>query len=120
MSSGMPWPGVVLACPERAALADSYSKLTGRPIIHDDSDWVTIASDEDAEAVVPACSGLMPSDLARPGVVLANPPRLWRSQPGDGCGATIALAATRFDLQPEPDSFRVLADPAGHVLCLCL
>jgi hypothetical protein len=32
----------------------------------------------------------------------------------------VALGATKFAHQPAPDSFRVLADPVGHVFCLCI
>ena len=29
------------------------------------------------------------------------------------------LGAKKFDTQPNPKNFRVMADPAGHVFCLC-
>jgi hypothetical protein len=30
------------------------------------------------------------------------------------------MGAMKFDRQPAPDKFRVLADPAGHPFCLCV
>jgi hypothetical protein len=33
--------------------------------------------------------------------------------------AVLALGATKFEHQPNPDTSRVFADPAGHVFCLC-
>jgi hypothetical protein len=38
----------------------------------------------------------------------------------DSEAAAVALGARKFDEQPEPEWFRVLADPSGHVFCLCL
>jgi hypothetical protein len=31
----------------------------------------------------------------------------------------LSLGARKFDHQPEPDDFRVFADPVGHPFCLC-
>jgi hypothetical protein len=122
MGSGMGWPGVVLDCPDPAALADFYSKLTGWPIVHADPDWVIIASDQDAE---PKLSFQRAPGYRRP--IWPDPASSMQIHLDFGVAnldsaeaAAIALGATRFDSQPEPDSFRVLADPAGHVLCLCL
>jgi hypothetical protein len=32
----------------------------------------------------------------------------------------LQLGATKFQVQPDPDAFVVMADPVGHVFCLCL
>jgi hypothetical protein len=32
----------------------------------------------------------------------------------------LELGATRFNTQPDPEHFRVFADPAGHPFCLCV
>ena len=37
-----------------------------------------------------------------------------------GEAAVIAIGARKTDVQPEPDSFRVFLDPAGHPFCLVL
>jgi hypothetical protein len=37
-----------------------------------------------------------------------------------GEAAILALGAIKAEVQPEPDSFRVYLDPAGHPFCLVL
>ena len=32
----------------------------------------------------------------------------------------VERGATKADVQPEPDAFRVFVDPAGHPFCLVL
>ncbi len=34
-------------------------------------------------------------------------------------GWPIVFASPGFEHQPSPDTYRVFADPAGHVFCLC-
>jgi hypothetical protein len=34
--------------------------------------------------------------------------------------AVLRLGATKAAVQPRPDSFRVMIDPAGHPFCLVL
>ncbi|GGB15353.1 glyoxalase [Flexivirga endophytica] len=35
-------------------------------------------------------------------------------------GQTLELGATKHEVQPNPSSFRVFLDPAGHPFCLCI
>jgi predicted enzyme related to lactoylglutathione lyase len=122
MASGMGWLGVVLDCPDPAALGEFYSKLTGWPIVHADADWVTLANTKDAQ---PKLSFQRAPDHRPP--TWPDPASSMQIHIDFGVdnldtaeAAAIALGAKKFDVQPEPESFRVLADPTGHVFCLCV
>lgn len=114
--------GVVLECPDLEALATFYSQLTGWPIVSKDVDWWSIGADPDAR---PRLSFQLAPDY--------QPPR-W-PDPGSSMQfhldftvddldtaeqAALALGATKYDVQPSPESFRVFADPIGHPFCLCV
>ena len=92
--------------------------------MHADADWVSIAEAPDAE---PRLSFQRAPDHHPPSWPDPASSMQVHLDFGAGAGnldtaelAAIALGATVFEAQPEPESFRVLADPAGHVFCLCL
>ena len=107
-------------CPDPLALAGFYGAITGWEIERDSGDWVQLRSDGGATLAFQ----LAPDH---------QPPR-WPSadEPQQahvdfdvddldvGEAAIIALGAIKADVQPEPDSFRVYLDPAGHPFCLVL
>jgi predicted enzyme related to lactoylglutathione lyase len=112
---------VVLECPDPAALADFYSRLLGWPVVHSDPEWVTVRpSPED---------GMRLSFQRAPGYrapVWPDPASSMQFH----LDVTVEdldraeeqaqkLGATKMAHQPEPDDFRVYADPVGHVFCLC-
>jgi predicted enzyme related to lactoylglutathione lyase len=112
---------VVLDCPDPAALADFYSELLGWPVVRDEPDWVTVRAEKDEgmrlsfqrapgyKAPIwpdPASSMQFHLDVTVPDLDVAEA----RAQ---------ALGAVKMTHQPEPDDFRVYADPVGHIFCLC-
>ncbi len=112
---------VVLECPDPAALADFYGRLLGWPLVRDESDWATLrptpeegmrlsfqrAPDYRAP-VWPDPASSMQYHLD---VTVADLDR--------GEEEALKLGATKMAHQPEPDDFRVFADPVGHLFCLC-
>jgi hypothetical protein len=114
--------GVVLECPDPRQLATFYSQITGWPIFATDVDWWSIAENDTARPRLcfqlapgyqpphwpdPASSMQFHLDFAVDDLDVAEK-------------AALALGATKFDEQPDPGSFRVLADPIGHPFCLCV
>jgi catechol 2,3-dioxygenase-like lactoylglutathione lyase family enzyme len=107
-------------CPDPQALAQFYAGITGWEVERDNGDWVQLRSDGGATLAFQ----LAPD----------NQPPQWPSddQPQQahvdfdvddldvGEAAILALGARKADVQPEPDSFRVYLDPAGHPFCLVL
>ena len=113
---------VVLDCPDPQALARFYTQLTGWQVTHSDDEWCSIG----------------PTDGARPRLSFQRAPGyrppVW-PDPGSSMQfhldfkvddldtaerGAIELGASKFDEQPSPTNFRVLADPVGHPFCLCL
>jgi catechol 2,3-dioxygenase-like lactoylglutathione lyase family enzyme len=109
-----------LDCADPEALAEFYGGVTGWPIGDRDVDWVELDS------------GGGPT-LAFQHVPDHQPPT-WPEPPGaqqlhldflvadleEGERAVLELGARRADVQPDPGSFRVYLDPAGHPFCLVL
>ena len=104
-------------------LAQFYSTITGWQVAGDDGDddeWVQLRSD-------------MGATLAFQRALDHQPP-VWPSadRPQQahldfdvddldaGERAVIAIGARKTELQPQPESFRVFLDPAGHPFCLVL
>jgi predicted enzyme related to lactoylglutathione lyase len=112
---------VVLECPEPAALADFYSRLLGWPVVRAEPDWATVRPGEDEgmrlsfqqapdyRAPVwpdPASSMQFHLDVTVDDLDRAEE-------------EAVKIGATKMAHQPEPDDFRVFADPVGHLFCLC-
>lgn len=110
------WHGLVLDCPDPAALAAFYQELLGMIRVQDGDDFVVIGDAPD-----------------RPGVAFARVPGLRAPAWPDGDPPqqmhfdvrvadldvaqeqVLALGATRLK---GGERFRVFADPAGHPFCL--
>lgn len=111
------YPGIVIDCPEPAALATFYAAIL---------DWTVDASDDWAE--IRADYGQL---ISFQHVTDYTPPR-WPGQEvpqqmhldlnvedlDSAEAAVLALGATKAGHQPGT-SFRVFLDPAGHPFCLC-
>lgn len=112
--------GIALECPDPAALAAFYSRLTGWPIVYADPDWCAIGESREAEFHL--SFQLSPGHLAPRWPDPASSMQFhlhFRVADLDGAERTVlALGGTRFDHQPNPDGSRVFADPAGHPFCL--
>lgn len=114
--------GVVLECPDPPALAGFYCQLMGWQVLSVDVDWCSIG----------------PTEAARPRLAFQLAPGYRAPRWPDPASsmqfhldfmvdnldaaeaAALALHATKFDQQPDPDHFRVFADPVGHPFCLCV
>jgi catechol 2,3-dioxygenase-like lactoylglutathione lyase family enzyme len=110
---------VALACPDPAALADFYARITGWKVVFAEPDWCSIAASDDSW------------HLSFQRVPDHQPPVWPHGNPAMQCHLHIKVAdldtaeqqmlmqgASAFPDQPSRDNFRVMADPAGHILCL--
>ena len=109
-----------LDCADPQGVARFYAAITGWEIERDDGDWVQLGSDGGATLAFQRAPD--------------HQPPVWPSadQPQQahldfdvddldvGESAILAIGARKADVQPEPDSFRVFLDPAGHPFCLVL
>jgi catechol 2,3-dioxygenase-like lactoylglutathione lyase family enzyme len=112
--------GIALECPDPAALADFYSRLTGWPIVYTDPDWCSLGESEDAtfHLSFQLSPGYQPPTWPDPASSMQFHLHV-RVDDLDAAERTVlALGGTRLDHQPNPHRSRVFADPAGHPFCL--
>jgi len=97
------YPGIVLDCPDAAALGTFYGTML---------DWKIELSDgwADIRADYGQCISFQQVDDY-------TPPK-WPAQDVPQQMHLDVIGATRHEHQPS-DRFRVLLDPAGHPFCLC-
>ncbi|CDO08265.1 VOC family protein [Mycolicibacterium cosmeticum] len=108
---------VAVDCPDPAALGDFYREVLGLKVVLSTPDLVA---------------------LEGPGILLSfervddHRPPTWPAGPApkqlhldlavDNLDVEesrlLALGATKAELQPNPDKWRVLIDPAGHPFCI--
>jgi predicted enzyme related to lactoylglutathione lyase len=119
--AGFAHPGsVVLECPDPTALAAFYSELTGWPIVLDEGNWVTVDGGEGITLSFQQAPGYQPPVWPDPASSMQYHIDFDVEDIDEAEQRVLALGATKFEHQPAPDSFRVFADPVGHVFCLCV
>lgn len=106
---------VILDCPDPAALAAFYERLTGLTVAYRDDDMVYLGGDGVQLAFQRVAGHTAPGwpddakqahlDVAVADVAVA-------------VKELTALGATVPDFQPGGDGWTVLADPAGHLFCV--
>jgi Glyoxalase-like domain len=113
--------GVVLECPDPRALASFYSQLIGWQVIYGDDDWVMLG-ESDAQSVrlsFQRAPGYKPPVWPDPASSMQVHLDLRVDDLDSAEQSAMRLGATKFDHQPDPANFRVMADPAGHPFCVC-
>lgn len=107
-------------CPDPQGLAAFYGGITGWELDRDNGDWVQLRSDGGATLAFQLAPDHQPPDWPSSD----RPQQAHLDFDVDdldaGEAAVIALGARKTEVQPEPQSFRVFLDPAGHPFCLVL
>ena len=109
---------VAIDCPEPRALAEFYQSICGGEIDDSRSDgsWVQLSVPDGADLGFQLAPehGPQPWPAAAPLVHLD----FFVDDLDDGEAAVLALGATKSEVQPTPDRWRVFVDPAGYPFCL--
>ncbi len=111
---------VAFDCPDALALADFYSSIVGGDMVPgDDEGWVELHTPTGKLAFQEIDDHRPPTwpagDVPQQGHIDIDVANL------DGAeAAVLRLGALKADVQPSPDQFRVMFDPAGHPFCLVL
>jgi hypothetical protein len=111
---------VAFDCPDALALADFYSSIVGGDLVPgDDEGWVELHTPTGKLAFQQIDDHRPPTwpdgDVPQQGHIDIDVVNL------DGAeAAVLRLGARKADVQPSPDHFRVMIDPAGHPFCLVL
>ncbi len=111
---------VAFDCPDALALADFYSSIIGGDLVPgDDEGWVELHTPTGKLAFQQIDDHRPPTwpdgDVPQQAHIDIDVVNL------DGAeAAVLRLGARGADVQPSPDRFRVMIDPAGHPFCLVL
>lgn len=114
------FPSFVIDCPDSTALATFYGTLLDWKVDIRTDGWADVRADYGHCISFQQVDGYTPPKW--PTQELPQQMHLdvivddLDTAEADVC----ALGATRHPHQPNPSSFRVLLDPAGHPFCLCL
>ena len=110
---------VALDCPDPAALAKFYSRVTGWPVDYDDGEWVTLGNDGGATIAFQLAPDHQPPVWPR----TDHPQQLHLDFDVNdldvGEEQVLSLGARKAEFQPG-ETWRVYIDPAGHPFCLVL
>ncbi|MHB1139289.1 MAG: VOC family protein [Microthrixaceae bacterium] len=109
---------IAFDCRDPHAVARFYSELTGWPVGRVDDDWIELTAD----GAVTLAFQLAPDHVAPQWPDGAHPQQAHVDLECDDLdvaeAAALAIGARRCSVQPNPDAWRVLLDPAGHPFCL--
>jgi Glyoxalase-like domain len=113
--------GIVLECPDPAALARFYADLTGSAVGGSDDEWAWLDSGgQRAQLCFQRAPGYRAPVWPDPTSSMQSHLDFHVSDLDAAERAALQLGATKFDEQPSPSNFRVMADPVGHPFCLCI
>ena len=109
--------GFSLDCDDPAALAGFYSELLGLEVSYTSDEFVYLGGTGTGLGFVKVDKHVPPT---WPGADVPKQAHLELSVTDldSGEAAILALGATKPELQPQPDRWRVLLDPAGHPFCI--
>ena len=111
---------VAFDCPDALALADFYSSIIGGDLVPgNDEGWVELHTSTGKLAFQEIADHRPPTwpdgEVPQQGHIDIDVANL------DGAeAAVLRLGALTADVQPSPDQFRVMIDPAGHPFCLVI
>jgi hypothetical protein len=109
---------VALDCPDPVALAQFYGAVTGWPVGSVEDDWVELDAGGGVTLAFQLAPDHRPPDWPD-GERLQQVHLDLEVQDLDLAEREVlALGARAAAVQPDPDAWRVLLDPAGHPFCL--
>jgi predicted enzyme related to lactoylglutathione lyase len=112
------YPGLVIDCPDAAALATFYGALLDWDV-KASADWAEIRADNGQCICFQQVEGYTPPSWPGQEAPQQTHLDLIVDDLDTGEAAVLGLGATRHAYQPGT-TFRVFLDPAGHPFCLCV
>lgn len=113
------FPGLVIDCPDAAALAGFYGALLGWQV-KVDGDWAEIRPDDGSNCIsFQQVDGYCAPEWPGQEVPQQMHLDLMVQDLDEGEKVAVELGATKADSQPGT-SFRVFLDTASHPFCLCV
>jgi hypothetical protein len=107
-------------CPDATALAEFYHRIVGGDLVPgDDDEWVEVRTPDGTIAFQQIDGHRAPTwpegDVPQQGHIDIDVVDLDAAE-----RSVVGLGADKAAVQPRPDQFRVMIDPAGHPFCLVL
>ena len=112
-------PGLIIDCPDAAALARFYGEVLGWTVQAEDDDWAEIKADYGQVISFQQVADYRPPRWPSQDVPQQMHLDLMVTDLDAAEPLVLALGATRAEHQPG-ETFRVFLDPAGHPFCLCV
>ncbi|MFC9963005.1 MULTISPECIES: VOC family protein [Nocardia] len=112
---------VTIDCPDPDALAEFYARATGFERSPDsDPEYIELTGPNGVSLGFERVADYRPPQW--PGQQTPQQCHLDFAVPDldEGEARLLTLGATKAEVQPEPDRWRVLIDPAGHPFCLVI
>lgn len=119
MSDSIRLSSVALACPDVRRLAAFYAEITGGEVTFADAEWATVKG-PGGRIDFQAAPGYLPPTWPDPGSSMQLHLDFYVEDLAAAEARVLAAGARKYDHQPNPDSFRVFADPVGHPFCLTI
>lgn len=114
---------VVLDCPDTKVLAEFYGGLLGWQVESAEYDapdgWVTMTNGGDIKLCFQRVADHHAPRWPDPAAPQQFHLDLKVNDLDKAEQQALGLGAEKAEVQPEPENFRVLLDPAGHPFCLC-
>lgn len=111
---------VNLDCANPPELAEFYSKLTGAKVIYSSDEYAGVQIEGGVSIYFQKVADHRPPtwpDSERPQQSHLD---FYVENLQDAEAAALEFGASKPDFQPSAEKYRVMLDPAGHPLCLCL
>jgi catechol 2,3-dioxygenase-like lactoylglutathione lyase family enzyme len=111
--------GIALECRDPAALAEFYGRLTGWPVVYATPEWYSIGAGDDLHLSFQLAPEHQPPTWPDPASSMQFHLHVRVDDLDMAEQAVLALGGSTWEHQPDREHVRVMADPAGHVFCLC-
>jgi Glyoxalase-like domain len=111
--------GVNLDCPEPPALAEFYSTLTGGKVTYSAPEGAAMSVEGGLTMLFQQKADHTPASWPSGDIPKQFHLDFYVDDLDEAETSALAAGATKPDFQPGDGKWRVLADPAGHLFCIC-
>lgn len=119
MSAQIRLSSVAVECPNARQLAAFYAAITGGSLTFASDEWATM-NGPGGRIDFQTAPGYAPPSWPDPRSSMQLHLDFYVEGLPAAEARVLAAGARKYDYQPNPEAFRVFADPAGHPFCLTL
>ncbi|MEU6222530.1 VOC family protein [Streptomyces sp. NPDC047042] len=112
------YAAVTFDCPDPAELARFYGDALGLPVTYSSDDFVMLGQEGSAGLGFNRLADYRPPTWPDPSQEKQAHLELGVDDLHEAQSRLLALGAVEPAVQPQPDRWRVLLDPAGHPFCI--